>query len=1716
MIKAKIPMGYALRKFGKAGMGEFLTGFLARELPSEQAATLTQDAVDTAIANPDKTWGEYWAERPAAAYQTLLATAVQSGAMGAAHGGAHLAKQHYIDQIEPTYNPKSALGRALLQDINDIAFNPDAIDQQARNALDPGNAQLTQVQPTGPLSRAASRVAPPLVPSSPPPSATSEQPGQPSAPAAPVSPELQAILGGINQIDPADAAVRLQQQIDAQNPESTPNPSPVNPDWADELQRIKRDEAARQASSDQADATPTLPSLSLSASPDQISQQSFPDQMDTPEPVSIARPAPPETPKAPDILRTNGTPFKNEQTARTAAKNRRLVDHMPVQVDGGWALRKVETAPAPSVETPPARNAGDRPPTLGEEISGIFNQIAQGMGDASREAAVDRFQKEGGLTYRHPEAIRQAKQDPGYHAVENADGSLQVIGLLDPRTNAWVGQAPPPRTSATETQTESAPPAFTPTHILSDGTPAREVSPGIYLDANGIENQDADATPITQPPEQAPTTEDTPDEKTHALSNVRTAQGKSTDETQGQEGLLAPPDAAVPAPQNQVAGTPIVEVPLANLSLSPDVPQFKDGANADGVVEPLGGTFDRRGIAPIQVWERADGRQEVISGRHRLDLARRSGEQTIPAQIHREADGLTATQARSLDAELNIRDGQGKAIDYVDYFQARGITPEQASQEGLVARNPGKRGHTLATHGSEPLIAQVRAGAIPDTAAEDIALAAPGNAPLQAVAINQIVNQGVDPRRALATMQAVQAMTAGRQAANAPGNDQGDLFGFDDSQMREAERMGTVAAQKQADIARAINAISGASKNPKLAAQHGVDVKDPQSVQATLADLKAQQRAWSQWPTNPDLVNQVRGEMGGETDASPTVAADAAPTKTKGHMTLEDVLRVAKRPDRSGNDAFHIYRKVDQAEADTIKQAANLDVSGFEHGIDEAAIRHVLNHHGNSETESARGQVAITLDDFVKIPEITDPSKADEIDYNAKTEDGLPAIHYKKRYNGHVIVVEEVRTGRKRLALKTMWKTRSAPSVPSEKGRSPTPETFGAQSSDGTQSLASGATEGKPKLPPPTPDITRTNGQPFKDEQTAKTAAKNRRLTGHVPVQVDGGWVLRKADQAETPAATTESAPMVAPDPSDQPADAPTQPPRTDALAAHDAIAQEYGYQVREDGTLVKEGGKESSLKVVKGQNGRFQVRTKRDNAIVFSGANTQSIAKFLKDYWYAEKKPAPSPETTTPKPQVETQKEPWQMTRDEVVALSGESRKETAANHPYRAVNKETGETVREIPGRLISKVNTDKYRVESMGYPLDPLEDNGWVGNAEARHHHDIQQAIADGKPVPAHVLADYPDLVAKAKTTQAPTAPEISLESVTPDGETTGTTPYSSLDRPFAFGTSKDYSTGYKNVNQAKNNSSTARFYYQDWLKAAGSEEQAGYQIVETEKGYFITPQDDQVDLIRQGREIDETKRTITSELWNGKESNALEVAVANRVWKTHNHPVPISSYVKLDQDNVAEDKNLSAAGLYVSETKNLYVQNKGHVDTLFHELGHAIHDILTQKGFKPSRAELRSALKAMFGDAKVPAYSRSTVETTAEFNAFAHFHPDAAQKAAPQLFDEVVLARSAVVINAPISLPDGKQIIPSLVQRRAKESMKSGYYDPEYAQYQHDMDSAMIEAGADTDWNALSASDAAKLNINWPRNVLGSENIYATFESVNHHPKVTRHQHRIFSS
>lgn len=299
-----------------------------------------------------------------------------------------------------------------------------------------------------------------------------------------------------------------------------------------------------------------------------------------------------------------------------------------------------------------------------------------------------------------------------------------------------------------------------------------------------------------------------------------------------------------------IEGLQTFEVPVGNLSLSKDVPQFKSGASKEGVVEALGGKFDRTGVAPIQVWERLNGDLEIISGRHRFDLAKRSGEQTIPAQVHREADGFNVEQAASLDALLNIREGQGKVKDYVQFFQRPGYSREEAESSGVLARATGKRAFSIATNGVSDLIASHRADLISDEAATQIAETAPQDAALQNLGMKAVMD-GKSITNSINLMQAVKSMTGDREST-------GDLFGFDDSAMREAEQMAEYASKVQRDLGQRLSAITGAAKRPEIARAEGIDVKDEAAIQTRIEELRQAKAKWDRWSSFSELIAEIR------------------------------------------------------------------------------------------------------------------------------------------------------------------------------------------------------------------------------------------------------------------------------------------------------------------------------------------------------------------------------------------------------------------------------------------------------------------------------------------------------------------------------------------------------------------------------------------------------------------------------------------------------------------------------------------------------------------------------------------------------------------------------------------------------------------------------------------------------------------------------------------
>jgi hypothetical protein len=286
------------------------------------------------------------------------------------------------------------------------------------------------------------------------------------------------------------------------------------------------------------------------------------------------------------------------------------------------------------------------------------------------------------------------------------------------------------------------------------------------------------------------------------------------------------------------------------------VPNFKSDADeGTGVVagNELAGSYQRLGTAPIVAWERLDGSKEIITGRHRFDLAQRSGETTIPTQIVREADGFTADMAKTFDAESNIRDGQGDVSDYANYFRnSPQLTEAQAAAGGLLARAKGQAGFDLGKHAGDDLYALYQNGKIAEPKAVAIARAAPGNPDLQALGIHQAA-VGRSVPEIVNFIKAVGLETGG-------GAEQIDMFGRNDAALQQAEAMSKRATKAQSEINDQIRAVQAAAKRPEAADKLGVNVADPAGVLNKISELKGELDRWQNWPLHQDLVELVGGK----------------------------------------------------------------------------------------------------------------------------------------------------------------------------------------------------------------------------------------------------------------------------------------------------------------------------------------------------------------------------------------------------------------------------------------------------------------------------------------------------------------------------------------------------------------------------------------------------------------------------------------------------------------------------------------------------------------------------------------------------------------------------------------------------------------------------------------------------------------------------------------
>lgn len=92
----------------------------------------------------------------------------------------------------------------------------------------------------------------------------------------------------------------------------------------------------------------------------------------------------------------------------------------------------------------------------------------------------------------------------------------------------------------------------------------------------------------------------------------------------------------------------------------------------------------------------------------------------------------------------------------------------------------------------------------------------------------------------------------------------------------------------------------------------------------------------------------------------------------------------------------------------------------YDYAVDTSAVKHVFRRHADAATETSRGQRPVTPEDFGQLGALL--NTPDRIAAADSVPGKGPMVRYEKQMaDGLLVAIFEIRTGRRRLALVTMW-----------------------------------------------------------------------------------------------------------------------------------------------------------------------------------------------------------------------------------------------------------------------------------------------------------------------------------------------------------------------------------------------------------------------------------------------------------------------------------------------------------------------------------------------------------------------------------------------------------------------------------------------------------------------------------------------------------------------
>ena len=114
-----------------------------------------------------------------------------------------------------------------------------------------------------------------------------------------------------------------------------------------------------------------------------------------------------------------------------------------------------------------------------------------------------------------------------------------------------------------------------------------------------------------------------------------------------------------------------------------------------------------------------------------------------------------------------------------------------------------------------------------------------------------------------------------------------------------------------------------------------------------------------------------------------------------------------------------LWGNIDSIKAHQIFMNTSLNLKGYSYEIDSSSVKHIIKYHSDKIKQEKQKQIAISKKDFGLIPEIVE--NYDIVKKGKKRKSGTYSIIFIKQLGNKYYVVQEVRSKKKTLALKTMY-----------------------------------------------------------------------------------------------------------------------------------------------------------------------------------------------------------------------------------------------------------------------------------------------------------------------------------------------------------------------------------------------------------------------------------------------------------------------------------------------------------------------------------------------------------------------------------------------------------------------------------------------------------------------------------------------------------------------